>query len=219
MCEQVKKKCAKSAFESCRVNCGKYDPPPDGCGHVVRRALECARDASDLLCANVAPESCASNFRQISACASGKNDTAPEPTTGALPVGFTSYEDASHGIRAPMPEGVAAATAPVIAHAKHPEGATYSIRKLPRPEGKLTQKVFMKVAMNLLGRCSDKMKLQGLVDKPGRTSMNYVTRCPDGTEERGVFWATDKALFVASARGEPGRLGPVDEFVYGFEAR
>src|SRR5688572_21690333 len=35
MCDKVKEKCGKSAFESCRVNCGKYDPPAEGCEDVV----------------------------------------------------------------------------------------------------------------------------------------------------------------------------------------
>jgi hypothetical protein len=118
-----------------------------------------------------------------------------------------------------MPEGAVSGEGTTIATAKHPDGAVYSIRKLPRPEGKLNEKVFLKIAMNLFGRCTDKMKMQGMVDKPGRTSINYTMTCPDGSEEQGLFWATSKALFNASAKGQPGKLGPTEAFLYGFDVK
>ena len=220
MCDKVKAKCPKSSFEACRVNCGKYESPAEGCEGVVRAALSCARDASDLMCANVAPESCAKPFRQITACASGQKPSGDvAPTVAALPAGFSEYHNAAEGIRAPMPQGVTAGDGNVIATAKTADGAVYSIRKLPRPEGKLNEKVFLKIGLNLFGRCSDKMKMQGMVDKPGRTSIGYTTKCPDGSEENGLFWATDKALFVASAKGPAGKLGPTEAFLYGFEIK
>lgn len=220
MCDKVKEKCGKSAFQSCRVNCGKYDPPAAGCEDVVKAALACARDAADLVCANVAPESCAKQFRQITACASGQKPVeASEPTHGVVPAGFAMYENAALGIRAPMPEAVNAGTeANVIVQGKGADGAVYSIRKLPRPEGKLNEKLFLKLAMNMWGRCTDKMKMQGMVDKPGRTSINYSMKCPDGAEEQGLFWATDKALFIASIRGAAAKQG-AEAFLYGFEAK
>jgi hypothetical protein len=220
MCDKVKAKCPKSSFEACQVNCGKYDPAPDGCEDVVRSALSCARDAADLVCANVAPESCSKHFRQIAACASGKKPTESTPAAASLPTGFALYENTAEGVHAPMPTGAAAGGEPnVIAAIKTSEGAVYAIRKLPRPEGKLNEKLFLKLAMNLFGRCTDKMKMQGMVDKPGRTSINYTMKCPDGSEEQGLFWATEKLLFVASVRGQPGKLGPTEAFLYGFEAK
>jgi len=220
MCDKVKAKCPKSAFEACRVNCSKYESPGEGCEDTARKALTCARDAADLVCANVAPESCAKPFRQLSACSSGQKPSAETaPVAAGLPPGFSLYESAPEGIHAPMPQGVAPGENGVVATVKNADGAVYSIRKLPRPEGKLNEKVFLKLGMNLFGRCSDKMKMQGMVDKPGRTSINYTTRCPDGSEEQGLFWATDKALFVASVKGQAGKLGPTEAFLYGFEAK
>jgi hypothetical protein len=219
MCDKLKDKCGKSSWETCRVNCGKYESPADGCEGVVRAALLCARDAPDLVCANVAPESCAKPFRQIAACASGKKPTEEAAANTALPSGFSMYENAAEGIHAPMPDGAAPGEGNVLATVKTAEGTVYSIRKLPRPEGKLNEKVFLKVGMNLFGRCSDKMKMQGMVDKPGRSSINYTTKCPDGSEEKGLFWATNKALFVASAKGPAGQLGPTEAFLYGFEVK
>ena len=220
MCDKVKAKCPKNSFDACRVNCSKYESPADGCEGVVRAALTCARDAADLVCANVAPESCAKPFRQITACASGqKPETVAAPSAVSLPADFSIYENAHEGVHAPMPQGVAAGEGNVIASVKHADGALYSIRKLPRPEGKLNEKIFLKIGLNLFGRCSDKMKMQGMVDKPGRTSINYTTKCPDGSEEQGLFWATDKTLFVASVKGPAGKLGPAEAFLYGFEAK
>lgn len=220
MCERVKAKCPKSSFETCQVNCTKYEPAPDGCEDVVRAALVCARDAADLVCAHVAPESCAKRFRQITACASGQKPVEPAASTGALPSGFAWYENSAEGLRAPMPTGTpAGGEADVVAAVKNADGAVYSIRKLPRPAGKLNEKIFLKVGMSLFGRCSDKMKMQGMVDKPGRTSINYTTKCPDGSEEKGLFWATDKTLFLASVKSSSGALGSADTFLYGFEAK
>jgi hypothetical protein len=220
MCDKVKAKCPKSAFEACRVNCSKYESPGEGCDDVARGALACARDAADLVCANVAPESCAKPFRQLSACSSGQKPMAEAaPVAAGLPPGFSVFESSQDGVLAPMPQGAATGENGVLATAKHADGAVYAIRKLPRPEGKLNEKIFLKIAMSLFGRCSDKMKMQGMVDKPGRTSINYTTKCPDGSEERGLFWATNKALFVASVKGEGGKLGPTDAFLYGFEAK
>jgi hypothetical protein len=219
MCDKVKAKCQKSSFEACRINCGKYESPAEGCEGIVKAALSCARDAADLVCANVAPESCAKPFRQITACANGQKPSEEAPATAALPAGFSEYQNAAEGIHAPMPEGVAAGEGNVIASVKTTDGAVYSIRKLPRPEGKLNEKVFLKLGLNLFGRCSDKMKLQGMVDKPGRTSIGYTTKCPDGSEEQGLFWATNNALFVASAKGPAGKLGPTQAFLYGFEIK
>jgi hypothetical protein len=219
MCDKLKPKCPKSSFEACQLNCGKYDPPAEGCEEVVRAALSCARDASDLVCANVAPESCAKPFRRIAACASGKSVAEAAPTGAVMPAEFSVYENAQEGIVAPMPQGVAPGQGDTVAQVKHAEGALYSIRKLPRPEGKLNEKLILKIAMGLFGRCTDKMKMSGMVDKPGRTSINYTMKCPDGSEAQGLFWATSKALFVASAKGDPGKLGPTEAFLYGFEAK
>lgn len=220
MCDRVDAKCPKNSFETCRLNCAKYDPPAEGCEGVVRAALACARDAADLVCATVAPESCARPFRQIAACTAGQRagEDAVAVAT-ALPSGYSRYENSQEGLSAPMPVGVVAGEGNTLAQAKHPDGASYSIRKLQRPEGKLNEKVFLKLSLNLLGRCSDKMKLRGMVDKPGRTSINYTTTCADGSEERGLLWATDQALFVASVKGQAGKLGDTETFLYGFEVR
>jgi hypothetical protein len=220
MCDKVKAKCPKNSFEACRVNCSKYESPGEGCEDTARNALICARDAADLVCANVAPESCAKPFRQLSACSSGqKPSTEAAPVAAGLPAGFVLFESAQEGVHAPMPQGAAPGEGSVVATVKNADGAVYAIRKLPRPEGKLNEKIFLKIGMNLFGRCSDKMKMGGTVDKPGRTSINYTTKCPDGSEEQGLFWATDKALFVASVKGPAGKLGPTEAFLYGFEAK
>src|ERR1700712_764362 len=37
-CDKLVSKCGTPAVESCRLNCGKYDPPPAGCADQVRVA-------------------------------------------------------------------------------------------------------------------------------------------------------------------------------------
>ena len=54
-CDKLVSKCSAPQVESCRLNCTKYEPPPSECRDEVHAALECARDARDLTCANVAP--------------------------------------------------------------------------------------------------------------------------------------------------------------------
>ena len=58
------------------------------------------------------------------------------------------------------------------------------------------------------------VRAEGLRALPGRHR-----RSGDGSEEQGLFWATEKALFLASVRGAPGKLGPTEAFLYGFEAK
>src|SRR6478735_1373671 len=103
-CDKLVAKCGTSAVESCRLNCRKYDPPPTSCGEEVRAALECARDARDLSCANVAPESCARKFRAIASCAAG--ESAPvEKAPAGLPDGWEQVTDSANGFSAAMPVG------------------------------------------------------------------------------------------------------------------
>ena len=39
MCDKVKAKCPKSAFEACRVNCSKYESPGEGCEDVAQGSV------------------------------------------------------------------------------------------------------------------------------------------------------------------------------------
>ena len=95
---------------------------------MVRAALSCARDAADLVCANLAPESCAKPFRQISACASGRKPEEAGPATAAMPPGFALYENAQERVQAPMPTGAAAnGEANVVATAKSADGAVSTV--------------------------------------------------------------------------------------------
>ncbi len=106
-CDKLVAKCGKVSVENCRLNCGKYDPPPAGCSDPVRAALECARDAKDLTCANVAPESCAAKFREIAACSSGVATQKPSEAPAGLPDGWERYSDSPTGFQVAIPQGSA----------------------------------------------------------------------------------------------------------------
>jgi hypothetical protein len=132
-CDKLVSKCAASSVESCRLNCGKYDPPPAGCGDQVRAALECARDARDLSCANVAPESCARKFRELAACANGEAVAPAEKAPAGLPEGWEQVTDSANGISVAMPRGsvVKAGSEGPVRSVTAPDGTLYTVIRSP----------------------------------------------------------------------------------------
>ncbi|HEY4103275.1 MAG TPA: hypothetical protein VGM44_05260 [Polyangiaceae bacterium] len=217
-CDKLVAKCSKVSVENCRLNCGKYDPPPAGCAAQVRAALECARDAKDLACANVAPGSCAAKFREISACASGTQTHATADTSGALPDGWEHYVDSANGFQVPMPKGASDKTSgDKTAHTVTVDGTTYSVTVYPLPSEKPSEKSLLRLMMKIQGRCSDKLKLDGFIEKPGATSIHYASHCPDKTDWNGMVYIGKKNLVLLSAQAPAGKIGTTEPFFYGFE--
>jgi hypothetical protein len=217
-CDKLVAKCSKVSVENCRINCGKYDPPPAGCGAPVRAALECARDAKDLTCANVAPESCAAKFREISACASGTQTHAIADTSGALPEGWEHYVDSANGFQVPLPQG--ATDKPINGNTAHTVtlgDTTYSITVYPLPTEKPSEKSLLHLMMKIQGRCSDKLKLDGFIEKAGATSIHYASHCPDKTDWNGMVYIGKKHLVLLSAQAPSGKMGITEPFFYDFE--
>ncbi|HYP98331.1 MAG TPA: hypothetical protein VER96_06635 [Polyangiaceae bacterium] len=216
-CDKLVSKCGKTAVDSCRLNCGKYDPPPAGCGDQVRAALECARDARDLTCANVAPESCAKKFREIASCAAGEAAPVEKPPAG-LPEGWEQVTDSANGFSVAMPTGsVSKAGAEGPVRSVTSGDTVYSVSVLPLPKDKPSEKSFLHFLMKVQGRCSDKVKLDGFVEKAGRSSMHYKAHCPDKTDWNGMIYTNDQHLFLLSAQAPFGKVGVTDPFFYQFE--
>ncbi|HEY8944561.1 MAG TPA: hypothetical protein VIM73_09870, partial [Polyangiaceae bacterium] len=92
MCDRVAKRCSETATESCRMNCTQYEHPPAGCDAQVRVALECGAKAEDLTCVNIAPESCAPDFRRVVACASGKPEGELPADPTKMPEDWQKFE-------------------------------------------------------------------------------------------------------------------------------
>jgi hypothetical protein len=76
------------------------------------------------------------------------------------------------------------------------------------------------VAMGVLGKCSQKLKLYGMVDRPEKVFIRFDSACPDGVTWRGAFVITGSKMYmpyVAIPKGVKSKP-EVDAFVYGFEA-
>jgi len=218
-CDKLVSKCGAPAVESCRLNCGKYDPPPGGCADQVRVALECARDARDLTCANVAPESCSRKFRDIAACAAGEAAAPAEKGPAGLPEGWEQVTDAN-GFTVPMPIGSVVKAGPEgpVRSVMGADATLYTVRVLPPLKDKPSEKSFLHFLMKVQGRCSDKVKLDGFVEKAGRSSMHYQAHCPDKTDWNGMIYTNDQHLFLLSAQAPLGKVGITEPFFYQFEA-
>ena len=218
-CDKLVSKCGTSAVESCRLNCGKYEPPPAGCGDQVRAALACARDAKDLTCANVAPESCSRKFREIASCAAGESAQPGEKAPAGLPEGWEQVSDSANGFSVAMPIGSAVKAGPEgpVRSVTAADGTMYTVSVLPALKDKPSEKSFLHFLMKVQGRCSDKVKLDGFIEKAGRSSMHYKAHCQDKTDWNGMIFTTDQHLFLLSAQAPFGKIGVTDPFFYGFQ--
>jgi len=217
-CDKLVSKCGTPAVESCRVNCSKYEPPPSTCQDATRAALECARDAKDLTCANVAPESCSPKFRAIAACTAGQAEKVEAGPAG-LPEGWEHVKDVAAGYSAAMPRGStdkAGADGPVRS-VTAPDGTVYTVSVLPLLKEKASEKSLLHFLMKVQGRCSDKVKLDGFIEKAGRSSIHYKAHCPDKTDWNGMIYIGSKNLFLLSAQAAYGKIGVTEPFFYQFE--
>ena len=218
-CDKLVSKCGTASVDSCRLNCGKYDPPPAGCGDQVRAALSCARDARDLTCANVAPESCSRKFREIAACAAGETTQPAEKAAAGLPEGWEQLTDAANGFSVALPKGsvVKAGAEGPVRSVTASDGTLYTVSVLPPLKDKPSEKSLLHFLMKVMGRCSDKVKLDGFIEKAGRVAMHYKAHCPDKTDWNGMIFTTDQHLFLLSAQAPYGKIGVTDPFFYQFE--
>jgi len=217
-CDKLVAKCGKTAVDTCKLNCGKYEPPPSECLEQVRVALECARDAKDLTCANVAPESCSAKFREIAKCTAGEAPTQAAAPKG-LPKGWEKVSDAANGFSLAMPSGSTEKAGPEgpVRSVTAPDGTIYTVSVLPLLKDKPSEKSLLHFLMKVQGRCSDKVKLDGFVEKEGRSSIHYTAHCPDKTDWNGMIYINSKNLILLSAQAPAGKIGPTDPFFYEFE--
>lgn len=214
-CKKIKARCTDTPYESCKMNCSQYEHPPAGCEAEARQALECARDAEDVPCVNIAPEICSYKFRRVVACANGKpieaKDDAPK-----TPEGWERFSAKSAGFSTMAPKGMSESGDGFSV--KQPD-ADYLVRILPAPKDKPTQKNMVGVAMGVLGKCSQKLKLYGMVERPEKVFIRFDSACPDGVTWRGAFVITGSKMYMPYVTIPKGvKSKPeVDAFVYGFE--
>jgi hypothetical protein len=223
MCGAQTEKCKPEQIEGCRQNyCYRYGGAPDVCEPSVRRALECAQSKPDfLLCSNVIPDSCAKKFRAAEKCVATGVAPPPDPEAPKVPDGFARFESASGKFSVLMPAGVKeSVTDDVRTYSSESRGASYEITlSAPPKEKKFDQKAFVRIATKLLDRCAPKMKLFAIVEKPDRTMIQFSTTCPDGLQQRGMFYVQGNDYFVLRSRWKDGANPDADVFAYSFERK
>jgi hypothetical protein len=220
MCDRMAQRCSESAVKSCRLNCKKqYQSPPAGCDDHAREALECARDASDLQCAAIAPMSCNPAFLRYAACIKGEK-IETKPQTAATPAGWERFSAKSAGFSALMPRGVTEKTeAGEPAFAVEDGSVTYSVRIKKAPAEKPTQKVLVKVALDMLGvQCSKNLRLHGMIEHGSTVTIRFDSDCKDGKTYKGQFVVTGGKLFVLQLAGPKGFKADHEAFFAGFTA-
>lgn len=217
MCDRVAKTCSESAMDSCRMNCTQYEHPPAGCDAQVRTALECASKAEDLTCVNIAPESCATDFRRVVACANGEPEGAMPEDPTKLPDGWQRFQSSSGGFSTAMPPAVTEKSGPPLAFTASAGDAEYEVRLVDAPADKPTQKNLVRVVLGLVGKCGRNLKLFGMVDKPERVTIRYESRCANGDERHGMLVSAGRKMHILEIRGPKGLKTPKDPFFYGFE--
>lgn len=217
-CDKMKATCSSSSVDNCRMNCTQYEHPPAGCEDEVRTALECANKAEDTTCVNIAPEICAPKFRRVVTCANGGKSVDTSDEAAQTPPGWERYSSRKNGYASLMPKGVTESSEGGVPTSSVKQGElTYQVRVLPPPAERPTQKTMIKVALPILGKCNQKLKLYGMVDRPEKIFIRFDSHCPDGTDWRGAFVITDKKMWMPFVTIPKGAKGEVDAFVYGFE--
>ena len=97
------------------------------------------------------------------------------------------------------------------------DGTLYSVSVLPPLKDKPSEKSFLHFLMKVMGRCSDKAKLDGFVEKAGRSSIHYKAHCPDKTDWNGMIYTSDLHLVLLSAQAPLDKIGVTDPFFYKFQ--
>lgn len=219
MCDAVAPKCTPLQLKGCRSTCDGYEAHPPACDGVVRTALECARADKDFLfCANVVPDSCAKEFKAINIC----NETGAPPKDAqaqGMPDGWERYK--GPGFSVIVPKGMKAETRDGIKtwRVKAPSGVVYEVALHRPPTGKLDNRAFLRAGNAIFGKCSPKLKLHALVEKPGHTSIQYNTTCPDGQQQLGRMHVIGDNMYILTAYlGSGGSTAETDAFVYSFES-
>jgi hypothetical protein len=216
-CDQLVSKCGTPQVESCRLNCTKYASPSE-CAEQTRAALECARDAKDLTCANVAPESCSGKYRAIAACIAGETQKADAKPVG-LPDGWERITDVANGFSLALPRGSTdkAGAEGLVRSVTAADGTRYTVSVLPPLKEKASEKSLLHFLMKVQGRCSDKVKLDGFIEKEGRSSIHFKAHCPDKTDWDGMIYIDSKGLIMLGAQAGFGQIGLTEPFFYQFE--
>lgn len=204
-CDQVAQKCTKAATDTCRAGCDQWTRTPEACKTTAELALECARDAQDLLCAPVVPESCAKQFIQVTTCQKDPDSFTPAPVEKkeeGLPAGWVKVKDEQAGFTLVMPEGATLdERGGRTWRATGPDGVAYSARVLVPLNKKPDAKAWVKLASEKLEPCNLKTRLHGLIEKPDFMVMRYDSECKGSGERHGGLYVLPKAFVITAIEG------------------
>lgn len=218
MCDAVAPKCTPLQLKGCRSTCDNYETHPPACDIVVRTALECARvDKDFLFCANVVPDSCAKQFKAINTCK--ETGKPPEDTmVKGMPAGWERYQ--GRGFSVIVPKGMRQTSKQGNKKWSVKSGdVVYEVALHPAPTAtKLDNRAFLRAGNEIFGKCAPKLKLHALVEKPGHTSIQYHTTCPDGKTQVGRIHVVGKDMYILTAHEATSGTPEADAFVYSFEA-
>ncbi len=230
ICSRVKKSCSARAADFCNASCGDYVSGAQDCPTEVHAALSCQTSADDfLLCSNIAAESCAPLYKEMTDCRSGVS--APKPwgekressTADNIPDGFTRLFVQAGGFSNLAPKG--ASVKPLEgglfkATAQH-EGFEYVIEGVSRTNTqKLDAKTLLRATTQYVGNdCQPKLRLHGRYETQGVVHTRFETVCKDGTEISGMMHFWDQNIVAVSARrGEAGVENPaLESYIFSFE--
>lgn len=217
MCDDVAPKCTPMQLKGCKSTCESYEAHPEACDGVVRTALECARADKDFLfCANVVPDSCAKQYKNIQICAeTGK------PPEGAqakgMPAGWERFK--GKGFSVVVPKGMKPNNEGGVKKWSVKQGdATYevSLHEAPKAQ-KLDNRAFLHVLSKLFPKCAPKMKLHALVEREQETSIQFRGSCPDGMGRIGRLHVVGSQMYELTVVFPQGKEPEIDAFVYSFQ--
>lgn len=222
-CDRVQSRCSQGATDKCRAGCEQWARTPEPCLATTRSALECARDAGDLGCTPIVPESCGKLFMQVSSCHESPETFTPAPveTEGqgtGLPDGWEKVTDEQAGFTMVLPEGAQLDTSGERTwRATGPGGVPYTVRVLPALAKTPDAKGWIKVSTEALKPCELQARLHGLIEKPGFALMRYDSKCKGSGERHGSLVVLPKAFVVTAVEGPAG--AEAQPFLFGIEPR
>ena len=144
---------------------------------------------------------------------------AVSPDLPTLPEGWERVSDAAAGFSLSMPRGSTdkpGLEGPVRS-VTGPDGTLYTVSVLPLLKEKSSEKSLLHFLMKVQGRCSDKVKLDGFIEKADRSSIHFTAHCPDKTDWNGMIYINQKNLIMLSAQAAAGKIGLTEPFFYQFD--
>lgn len=230
ICSRVKKSCSSRAADFCNASCGDYVTGAEKCPTEVHAALHCQTSADDfLLCSNIAAESCAPLYREMTDCRNGVSSPKPwgqksEPKTDEnVPSGFARLTVDAGGFSnlAPVGAKVNPLDGGLFKAEAENEGFRYVIEAVSVDnDQKPDAKTLLRATTKYVGNdCQPKLRLHGRYETQGVVHTRFDTVCKDGTEIRGMMHFWEKSIVAISVRrDEPGKANPnLEPFIFSFE--